>query len=297
MTDSASTAVTSETVERLHTLTTHLHVPIYFAREAEAEYAKEGVEGRGGYFGSRTAAMGELSTESVIATFYNFSPDVVGPAMEGMWETTTAKAMQLARWRLAALIFDVIGRDEATADPAAVAEANTMMQGVVDRLDWGGRIMAAGNYDVLGLLAESPWADDNLVRLWQLATIVREWRGDAHIALLTTEPLSPVECTVVTNAQYGGFTKASRGWDPDTWGAAVARLIDRGWISDEDTLTDAGKQRRHHLEQRTNELSTAMWAGLSDGEVNRLGDLLAPVVDAVVQSGRLKPIGVRPRES
>lgn len=295
MTEAASVTlpVTLDTVNRLHELTTRLHVPIYFAREAADEYAKEGVEGRGGYFGSRTAAMGELPTESVIATFYNFSPDVVSPAMDGMWETTTAEEMQLARWRLAALIFDSVGRDESWTD--GVAEANGVLRGVVDGLDWGGRVMAAGNYDALGLLDRSPWADDALVRLWQLATIVREWRGDAHIALLVSEPLSPVECTVITHAQYGGFTKDSRGWAADAWDAAVARLVDRGWISDEETLTAEGKQRRDALEERTNDLSRAMWAGMSDADVNHLGDLLEPVVDAIIESGRLKPIGIRPR--
>ncbi len=299
MTDTASAAldpVTLETVNRLHDLTTRLHVPIYFAREAGDEYAKEGVGGEGpkamgGYFGSRTAAMGELPAGMVVATFYNWSPDVVVPAMEGLWDVSNAEAMQLARWRLADVIFNSVGRDDAWP----VAEANAALQNVVDNLPWGGRPMAAGNYDVLGLLDRSPYADDALIRLWQLATIVREWRGDAHIGLLISEPLSPAECTAVTNAQYGGFVKASRGWSDKAWDTAVSGLVERGWLSDEDTLTEHGSSQRAVLEQRTNELSAAMWEGMTDTEVNHLGDLIEPVVDAIIDSGRLKPIGVRPR--
>ncbi len=291
-----ATPVTLETVSRLHDLTTRLHVPIYFAREAGDEYAKEGVGGEGlkamgGYFGSRTAAMGELPTEMVAATFYNWSPDVVTPAMDGLWGVTSAEAMQLARWRLAGVIFDSVGRDDAWP----VAEANAILHKVVGGLSWGGRPMAAGNNDAMRLLDRSPHAGDDLIRLWQLTTIVREWRGDAHIGLLVAEPLSPAECTVVTNAQYGGFVKASRGWSVGDWDAAVASLVERGWITDEDTLTDEGTRRREGIEARTNELSTPMWDGMSDIEVNHLGDLLEPVVDAIIESGRLKPIGLRPR--
>lgn len=289
--------VSLETVERLHTLTTRLHVPVYFAREAAAEYAKEGVHGWSGYFGSRTAAMGELPTESVIATFYNFSPDVVTPAMSGLWDTTSAEAMQLARFRLMATIFDDIGRDALMPDPAAVAEATSMLQSAVDGLDWGGRVMAAGNLEALRTLGSSEYAEDPMLRLWQLATIVREWRGDAHIAVLTTEPLSPVECTVVSWALTGSpQVKESRGWAEPVWDAAVAGLIERGWMTDASSMSEDGKRQRAAVETRTNELAKAMWADLDDGSVNRLGDLLEPTVDGIVQSGRLKPIGVRPTD-
>jgi hypothetical protein len=289
--------VSPKTVDRLHALTTQLHVPVYFAREAGDEYAKEGVHGWSGYFGSRTAAMGELPTESVIATFYNFSPDVVGPAMDSLWDKTSAEAMQLARFRLAAAIFDDVGRDKMESDPAAIAEATATLETVVNGLDWGGRVLAAGNYDALSTLAGSEYADDPLLKLWQLATIVREWRGDAHIAVLTTEPLSPAECTVISWAISGSQqVKDSRGWAEPVWDAAVAGLIERGWMSDTTTMSDEGKQHRGAVEVRTNELARAMWTGLDDAAVNHIGDLLAPVVDAIVQSGRLKPIGIRPRE-
>lgn len=292
---SASDQVSLKTVERLHALTTRLHVPVYFAREAADEYAKEGVQGWSGYFGSRTAAMGELPTEAIIATFYNFSPDVVGPATAGLWDTTTAEAMQLARFRLMTAIFDDIGRDALVPDPAAVEDAIATLETVVDGLDWGGRVLAAGNYDALATLGRSPFAEDRLLRLWQLATIVREWRGDAHIAVLITEPLSPAECTVVSWALTGSAqVKESRGWSDPAWDAAVAGLIDRGWMSDATTLSDDGTRHRAGVETRTNELARTMWAGLDDAAVNRLGDLLQPTVDAIVQSGRLKPIGLRP---
>lgn len=290
---SSATSVSMETVERLHKLSTAFHVFIYFCPEGGKSYAADGIEGWGGYFASRTAAMGPLPTEMVQATFYNFSPDVVAPAMDGVWDRVTAEQMQLARWRAVADVFDATSRD--ALSEADLDEAIAGFQRCVDGLAWDGRPLAAGNKAVLVDLDASDYKDDKLVRLWQLATIIREWRGDAHIALLVTEPLSGVECTVISHAQKGGFTKASRGWPEGQWNAAVDRLTREGWISDEETLTPEGVARRAELEDKTNQLAAPMWAGFTDDEVNRLGDLLQPLVDALAEAGHLKPIGIRPK--
>ncbi|MDH3300540.1 MAG: hypothetical protein OES24_08535 [Acidimicrobiia bacterium] len=113
--------------------------------------------------------------------------------------------------------------------------------------------------------------------------IAREWRGDGHVALLATVPLSGAECTVISYALGKGrsFLKASRSWADGEWSAAVDRLTADGWISAEDAMTDQGKVRRRALEARTNELAAAMWDGFDDATVNRLGDLLEPAVEAL----------------
>ncbi len=295
MVTSASSPVSLETVARLHSITTGFHVFIYFCPEAGASYATEGIEGRGGYFASRTAAMGPLPTEMVTATFYNFSPGIVAPAMDGVWDSVTAEQMQLARWRAVAEVCDATCRDALTE--AEVDEALALAQRSVDALTWEGRPLAAGNQAAMALLDASEFADDKLVRLWQLVTIIREWRGDAHIGLLIAEPLTGAECTVISHALKGGFTKASRAWPDEVWDAAVARLTADGWISDEETLTAEGAARREALEARTNEVSAPVWAGFDDAEVNRLGDLLQPLVDGIAEAGHLKPIGISPKAS
>jgi hypothetical protein len=289
-----TTPVSLDTVARLHQVTTGFHVFIYVAREATDSYAREGVHDRAGYFASRTAAMGALPPEMVMATFYNFNPELVATAMEGVWNTTTAEKMQLARWRAVAEILDKTCRH--TLSETERAEAIEIAQRAVNGLRWDGRPLAAGNAATMRLLENSDFADDDLVRLWQLVTIIREWRGDTHIGLLITEPLTGVECTVVTHARQGGFTKASRSWPEEAWDTAVAGLADRGWLVDEDTLTDKGLEFRKRLEHRTNELSAPIWNGMDEATVNRLGDLLQPLVDDIAQHGYLKPFGIRPKE-
>ncbi|MDH3295748.1 MAG: hypothetical protein OER95_15630, partial [Acidimicrobiia bacterium] len=145
MPNSASPNTASEsrvalsTVARLHELTTGLHVFIYFCPEAPEEYGKIGVTGWSGYFASRTAAMGPLPTEMVIATFYNFSPERVGRAMQGVWDSVTPRQVQAARWVAAARVLDEKVAPVVTEHE--VTEAIEIMQGAVDGLDWSGRPM------------------------------------------------------------------------------------------------------------------------------------------------------------
>ena len=54
------------------------HGMIYFVPEAVAEYDEIGLApGRMGYFASRSAAMGPVPAAVVVATFFNFHPDLV----------------------------------------------------------------------------------------------------------------------------------------------------------------------------------------------------------------------------
>src|SRR5690349_15350928 len=81
---------THRTLEMIHGL-------VYFAPEATDAYAALGVTGRSGYFASRSAPMGPASAELVIATFFNFNPDLVRRAMDGVWDITTPAALLAAR--------------------------------------------------------------------------------------------------------------------------------------------------------------------------------------------------------
>jgi len=277
-TESAANEVSLKTVARLADIVTKLHVFIYFCSEAPEEYEKVGLKGWSGYFASRTAAMGPLSTEMVIATFYNFSPGRVSRAMEGVWDNVAAEDAQAARWTAAGR---VLAKAAPAISPEEIAEATESMQRAVDGLRWSGRPMAAGNYAVLDACG-----DDPLVRLWQLATIVREWRGDTHIGLLIAEPLSGVECSVVSYArdQGKGIVKGSRSWPEEEWDAALASLKGRGLLASEEALTDEGRTWRNDLEHRTNELCAEIWANHDDAEVNRLGDLLQKLNDGLNQA-------------
>lgn len=283
-----------DTIARLHNITTLFHVFVYFAPELPTAYNEAGVEPRSQYFGSRTAAMGPLPHQMVAATFYNFNPAFIEKGMEGLWDSISPADLQLARWRGVKAVLDAHVRPAMSEND--IEEAIKIAERSVAGLTYEARPLAAGNAAVLPDLAASEFGDDRLLLLWQLVTIIREWRGDVHIGLLAAEPLTAAECTVISYAQtQAQFIKTSRAWEEAGWNAAVESLIERGWIAADDALTDKGRDRRAAIEARTNELSAPIWAGIDDAMVNRLGDLLKPGNDAMREAGIFKAIGLRPK--
>ena len=282
--------------KQLHDATTLFHAFIYFSEEAAAEYQAHGLSGQAGYFASRTAAMGPLATEMIIATFYNFSPDIVTASMGGVWDGVSAEDMQLARWRGAAQVLDEHVRP--VMPPDQVAEATALAAAAVDGLPWAGRPLAAGNAAALAMLDASEFGDHDLVKLWQLVTILREWRGDAHIGLLVAEPLDAAECTVVSAAIAGPIAKGikmSRAWSDADWSAATERLTARGWLDSDGAVTDTGRSARGTIEHRTNELSVALFDRIDVEGADRLSELLAPANKALLAANFFARIGLPAR--
>ncbi len=290
MTDAAPTDLSLKTVARLHDITTMFHAFVYFAPEAAQEYAAVGVQGRSGYFASRSAPLGPVSAEVVTATFYNFSPALVRSAMDGVWDRVSPEEVQRARWRAVMQILDATAAD--TMTDGEVAEALDVVESCVATLSYAGRPLAAGNASVLPLLDEPEFAGNRLLRLWQLVTILREWRGDAHIGLLIAEPLDGCECTVVSEHLFHrpGMIRSTRAWSEADWSLAVERLTGRGWL-DENGITEDGRARRSSIEHRTNELDAAAWNGMGDQAVNRFGDLLGPAIEALTAGNYFAAVG------
>ena len=78
---------------------------------------------------------------------------------------------------------------------------------------------------------------------WRAADLVREHRGDSHIAAWIGADLDACEIGVLTDPWRGQPLKSwvrSRGWTEDELDAACDRLRSRGLL-DSDELTDAGR--------------------------------------------------------
>jgi hypothetical protein len=251
---------------------------VYFVPEAAEEYGSLGVKGVGGYFGSRSAPMGAVSPEVIIATFYNFSPLAVTSAMVGVWEAAAPEALQAARFRAVRRALDRVG---AELSGEQIAEARALIDPVVTGLDVAGKPLAAGNTAVA-------LPDDPLVALWQQVTVVREWRGDAHIALLVTNEIRPCECLVL-QVSSGRFplrlAQLTRRWDETQWATAVERLGDRGWMTPDESLTPAGVAARNQIEDDTDRLCEAIWDPIGDSGAARLSELIEPIHTAIDAAG------------
>ena len=154
-----------------------LHGLIYFAPEATEEYAAIGlVPEVGGYFASRAAPMGAVPAAVVIATFYNFRPEVVRREIPRAWEIASPAQILTARFRAADRALRRILGD--AADGPDVAEAAVLARraalAVVDHPE--GRALFGGH-------ASLEWPDDPLLVLWHAQSLLREFRGDGHVAL------------------------------------------------------------------------------------------------------------------
>ena len=88
-----------------------LHAMIYFVPEAAAAYERIGITGRSGYFASRAAPMGPVVPEVVIATFFNFNPELVDTAIPKAWEIAAPEEIVATRLRPSTVRFDALGSD------------------------------------------------------------------------------------------------------------------------------------------------------------------------------------------
>ncbi|MCP5027236.1 MAG: hypothetical protein GY929_13230 [Actinomycetia bacterium] len=148
-------------------------------------------------------------------------------------------------------------------------------------LDLGGKPLAAANASVTV-------PDDPLPALWQQVTVVREWRGYVHVALLMAHQIGPRDCMVVsvgTGRFPMGVTKATRQWTEQDWGGAIDRLGSRGWVDTDGAMTTAGIAERDELEAETDRLCAPIWAPIGDTGAARLAELILPIHQAFDAAG------------
>jgi hypothetical protein len=256
-----------------------LHDVVYFAPAVRDAGVALGLKGFWDtYFAFRAAPLGPTDAGTVVATFANFAPGMVARAVPGAWTRTTPEACLLARAEVSAAALRVAG-----ADDDAFSRAADLLAPLVETGDSTGRPLFAAN--ALVTLPADPVA-----RLCQLATTLREHRGDGHVALLVAHGLSGLHAHVLQSAR-GRFTAdeitAVRGWTPQEWSAAVDALGARGLVTD-GALTGAAESPLDEIEQATDELS---WAGalapLSEDGLETLVTVLAPAVRGVWAQGWL----------
>jgi hypothetical protein len=248
------------------------HGFVYFAPEAEEEYAAIGIEGRTGYFASRSAAMGRPTAATVRATFYNFHPGLVGHAIDGWPDAASPGDVLAARHRAVdRVITERLGDAVGSDDMARAADlATKAAEGLEGRC--AGRPLGAAH-------AALPVPDEDHLRLWWAVTALREHRGDGHLAALGDAERDGLEALIVhaaTGDVPADVLKATRAWSDDEWAAGVDGLVDRGLLQADGTFTDAGTTLRQQIEDRTDRLAAAPWAQLTDAEAEELRSLVRP---------------------
>lgn len=272
----------SAQVRQMWQLLEPVHAVLFYAPEVFSAAEKLGYDVQTrwpSYFAWRAAPLGAAGAERVNSAFYSFSPAMVAEYVPAVWATAAAEDVLAARLpavdqAFRALLGDRVGSPE-------LAEAAALARRAAAAANTTGRPLAAAN-------AELPWPDEPHLVLWQATTVLREHRGDGHIAALLTAGIDPIEA-LVSFAAVGAAPRevfASRGWTDDEWSAAAERLAARGWLEADDTATAQGKQARDDVEALTDRLAAGPWRELGDA-AGRLAQLTVPVTMAVVGSGML----------
>jgi hypothetical protein len=262
-----------------------LHGFIYFVPEAQQRFEALGLAAGAGYFASRSAAFGAVSAETVIATFYNFNPSFVRHSMTGVWDKVTPAQVLTARLEAADVALrrglgDLIGTD-AVAETAALTRKAA--EAACERLE--GRPLFAAH-------AALPWPTEPHLQLFHAQTLLREFRGDGHIAALVAAELNGIEA-LITHAATGYLPakvlRNSRKWSEQEWADAVAVLQERKILEpgEEAGLTEEGRTMRQRVEDLTDRLAEPAYAALGEQGVNRLAEVGKPLSDAVIEAGLL----------
>jgi hypothetical protein len=224
----------------------------------------------------------------VASACYSFSPDMVARHVPAAWTVAEPAAVLAARERgVDAALRSLLGSD---VDGAGLAEAAALARRAAEAASNAGRPLAAAN-------AALPWPTAPHLVLWHAATILREHRGDGHVAALLTAGLDPTEA-LVSFAAVGAAPRsvfASRGWTDDEWDAAADRLRTRGLLDAAGVATAAGQALRDEVERVTDELAAAPWATLGPA-VGHFAQLTAPITQRIATSGLLpaqSTLGIR----
>ncbi|WP_297593239.1 hypothetical protein [Mycobacterium sp.] len=255
-----------------------VHAVMYFAPEARAALDALGYRGFWmGYFAARSAPLGMVPPEVVTAVFYNFAPERVAKALPAAWEIAGPQAALQARQESAVAALRRYGLDsDENVSVAARLAGKAARHPPLDA-----RPLFAANLAL-------PWPDDPLAALWHATTLLREQRGDTHVAVLAAAGISGRECNVL-HAAAGNVSRdymaKARDYDETTWRHHEQRLAERGLLDDDGSLTAAGRDLKAHIESTTDALSLSVLDALSDDEVEKLFRALSPITRAVIAAG------------
>jgi hypothetical protein len=260
-----------------------VHAVFWYAPQVFTEAASlgYGVETRWpSYFAWRLAPLGAVGPRLAASACYSFSPAMVAAHVPAAWAVASPAQILTARERAVDRMYRALLGD--LIDSPGLAEAAELAREAALAAGTAGRPLAAANADL-------PWPGEPHLVLWHAINVLREQRGDGHIAALQVAGLDPCEA-LVSFAAIGAAPEevfASRGWSVQEWSAARDRLAARGWIDAAGQATERGQQGRDEVEWRTDRLADAPWRALGPGRAQRLAELTGPLLGAAFESGLL----------
>ncbi|MUM18810.1 hypothetical protein FZI91_13810 [Mycobacterium sp. CBMA271] len=266
-----------------------VHAITYFAPEARAAADELGYRGFWrGYFATRSAPLGRVAPPVVEAIFYNFASFRVARSLAGAWDSVSPEQALTARQS---------GAVAALRRYGLIDDEN--LYAAAQLLGKAARNAAVPGRPLYAALTAAPWPDEPIAALWHAATLLREQRGDAHVAGLVASNITGRESNVL-HAAAGKVPKEiimrTRDYDDAEWTAIEQGLIARGLLSADGTLAPLGRDLKADIENRTNAASLPTLDALTDDEVEALFRTLTPITRQVIAGGDLPastPMGLQ----
>ncbi|MFI8182614.1 hypothetical protein ACIF70_19160 [Actinacidiphila glaucinigra] len=267
---------------RCHNALNPLHSVVYFSSEYDRELTALGLErGAMAYFAGRAAPLGAVAAGTVTATFYNFNHAIIAPVIPRAWGIAPPEAVVETRLRVADAVLTRLLGPEVIAS-ADLADAARLALRAAEACTREARPLYAANADL-------PVPEQPHLALWHAATLLREHRGDGHLAALAAAGLNGLEALVTHTATGKGFTpgfvQRSRGWSAQDWAAAQDGLRERGLLDAAGDLTDPGVELRREIEGVTDRLDRAPYEHLGATAVDRLTTLAGALTHRVLGNG------------
>jgi hypothetical protein len=228
------------------------------------------------YFAGRAAPLGLVPAEVVHALFYNFAPGEVARHIPKVWRTTTPEAAIAARQAgCARALRRILGHQ---VDSPEFARATHLLTKAATSASFEGRPMYAA-------LRAIPVPEDVVRRAFHAASLLREHRGDGHIAALMCEGVGGLEAHVLVALdmdmpaeRFGRIHHL-----PATQLAAVTDgMRDRGLIGDDGWLSEQGRAVKRRVEALTDDLAAKPYECLAAGELDELAALLEPLAALLI---------------
>jgi hypothetical protein len=232
-----------------------------------------------GYFAGRAAPLGRVPAGVVHAVFYNFADGEVARHIPRVWDTVTPEAALAARQQGAVTALRrILG---GLADTPGLARAADLATKASTSVPAEGRILYAA-------LRTLPIPQDPVARLWHAATLLREHRGDGHIAALVAAGIGGTESHVL-HALAGNMPAAKFGRIHHLPPSQLARVVDgmraRGLIEASGWLSDAGRETKERIESVTDDLAAPPYASRAPGELGQLAADLEPIAATLEAAG------------
>ena len=253
-----------------------VHTVTYFASEALSAFEGAGLRGFWrGYFAGRAAPLGMIGAAPVTAAFFSFAAPMVARALPAVWELIAPDdALGVRSAGAAAALRRLLSGQDGDL-MAAAATAADLLTGVIDGIGCEGRVLAAPN--AAALVPAEP-----LARLWHAATVLREHRGDGHVAALVAAGIDGCEALVLRAGMdlSREMLQPIRGWADADWEQAASRLAGRGWLGADGRVTAAGAAAHQAVEDATDLAAARPWARLGPDGTGELMAVLTPVAKA-----------------